>query len=136
MFFTMVVNPDNICTETLEEIFRQAHFEVTVDADNDLLIKDMYACFISNCKESIRIATAFQFRKKSTREQRMDLANVINADCEAIRATVMAKRTLVIDWFIPIRGGLPAANLIQAFRAFNGRTQNALFTCDTDDIVA
>jgi hypothetical protein len=47
----------------------------------------------------------------------------------------MAKRTLIIDWFIPIRGGLPAANLIQAFRAFNGRTQNALFTCDTDDIV-
>ena len=52
-----------------------------------------------------------------------------------MRATVMAKRTLIVDWFIPIRGGLPAANLIQAFRAFNGRTQNALFTCDTDDIV-
>ena len=120
----MVVNPDNICTETLEEIFRQAHFEVTVDADNDLLIKDTYACFISNCKESVRIAT-----------ERMELANLINADCEAIRATVMAKRTLVVDWFIPIRGGLPAANLIQAFRAFNGRTQNALYTCDTDDIV-
>jgi len=131
----MVVNPDNICTETLEEIFRQAYFEVSVDDDNDLLIKDTYACFISNCKESIRIATAFQFRKQSSKAQRLELANRINADCETVRATVMAKRTLIIDWFVPIRGGLPAVTLVQAFREFNWRTQNALFTCDSDDIV-
>lgn len=47
----------------------------------------------------------------------------------------MPKRTLIIDWFLPIRGGLSASTLVQAFRAFNGRTQSALTQLDKDNIV-
>lgn len=131
----MTVNTDNVCTETLEEIFRQAFFEVEVDCDKDLLVHDTFACFISNCGESVRIATAFTFKKSSSRTQRLDLCNRINCACEVLRATCMPKRTLIIDWFLPIRGGLSASTLVQAFRAFNGRTQSALTQLDKDNIV-
>jgi hypothetical protein len=126
--------PEDISIEALRGLFETAMFDVRLDADGDLVVRDHYRVFVTARKNRpIRFVCVFGFRDNASEEAKSDLCRRINERLIIIRASVH-EATLVIDWYLPTRGGVAKKAIVMALRQFSDMI-NSVGEYDTDDVM-
>jgi len=126
---------EHVSNEALRALFETAMFDVTVDGDGDVVIRDKYRIFASVRKNRpIRFMCVFGFRESASQEARFVLCNRINDGLVIIRASAHGASKLLIDWYLPTRGGITKKAVVLALRQFSDLV-GSMSEYDTDDII-
>ena len=106
--------------EALLAAFDAALFEVGIDEDGDLYVLDRFKVFVMLHRgRTIRFSCAFGLKDDCLEHEVHALCNRINAALIIIRACAISDTRLLIDWHIPLRGGIAKKAVVRAMRDFN-----------------
>jgi Putative bacterial sensory transduction regulator len=131
-FFT----PDNLSREALLATFDAAMFDVKVDEDGDLLVRETFHVLVAptSKKSYIRFTCFFEVRPDAGNEAAIALCNRINDILIVIRASMHDATSLVVDWYLPVTGGIGKKTVVLALRKFT-ELVGAMGEHDTDDVI-
>jgi hypothetical protein len=126
---------DNLSIEAVHATFESAMFEAELDDDGDLTVNDKYRTIVTiHGDDLIRFLCVFGVREDAGEEAAYALCNRINDGLILIRASMHDATTLLLDWYLPVRGGIAKKAVVMAFRKFID-TVAMIGQYDTDDIV-
>lgn len=130
------ITPQNLSVETLFDLFTTAYFEAHIDKDGTLVVHDDYRVIVepTKRKETLRFVVLFGVREGVKEEDMYALCNRINDNLLVVRASFHEPSSLVIDWDIPVKGGIAPQTLVHAFRKFN-RVVGDIGEHDTQDLL-
>jgi Putative bacterial sensory transduction regulator len=127
--------PDNLSQDALQEVFDAALLEIERDDDGDVVVHDKYRVIVSpHGDKFIRFTAAFGIKEEAGEEASFALCNRINDGLVVIRASIHDPTTLVIDWYLPVVGGITKKAVVRAVRTFN-ELLGEMGQYDTDDII-
>jgi len=127
--------PETLSNESLKEVFDAAMMDTAVDGDGDLVVHDQYPVLVTvGPNGCIRFASVFGLREHSDPAMRFELVNRINGKRIIIRASVHEDDILLIDWYLPTRGGIGKKTVVLALRKFEELIAS-IGEEDTDDII-
>jgi len=128
--------PDTLSNESLKEVFDAAMMDTAVDSDGDLVVHDQYTVLVNvDPNGCIQFTSVFGLREDSDPATRLELVNRINDKRIIIRASVHDDDILVIDWYLPTRGGIGKKTVVLALRKFEELIAS-IGEEDTDDLVS
>jgi hypothetical protein len=126
---------DNLSIEALHATFEAAMFDAAVDNDGDLVVNDKYKMIVTiHGDDLIRLLCVFGVNEDAGEEAGNALCNRINDGLILIRASMHDATTLLLDWYLPVRGGIAKKAVVMAFRKFSD-TVALVGQYDTDDII-
>lgn len=116
---TDLFTPETASTEALAAAFDAALFDVAVDPDGDLIVRDRYTTVVAlHSAGLLRFTCVFGVRAGAPEEAGHALCNRINDVLVVVRASLHDATTLVIDWYLPLSGGIAKKAVVRAFRRF------------------
>lgn len=132
----MSITPKNLSVERLCKLFRTAYFEASIDEEGTLVVHDEYRVIVDLPKnrETLRLVVLFGVREGVREEDVHAMCNRINDGLLVVRASLHAPTSLVVDWDIPVKGGISPETLVHAFRKFN-RVVGSIGEYDTQDLL-
>lgn len=114
-----LIIPEELSGESLHALFDAAMFDVKMDADGDVIVKDKVRVIVSALKGgNIRFLVVFGIKEGISEEQSFALCNRINDNLVIIRAGMHDPTTMLIDWYLPVAGGITKRAVVLAFRRF------------------
>jgi len=131
------LTPEALNVPTLKSVFDSAYLETKLDSDGDLMVRDGIWCFVlpTQSKERIQLMVLFGVKDGASRMSRLELTNRINARFAAVRASINDRGSLVLDYYVPVQGGIPRRTVVHATKFFLGASVGAIRECDTEDII-
>jgi hypothetical protein len=130
------MQPADVKSETLKQLFDDAYMEVAVDSDGDIMIKDKYSCFIRPDADGKMIVAYAIFGANPAAAQagKLEFVNRVNDSVKLIRASVMTDGRYFLDYYIPVDGGVTKRAIVMAAKRFLSCIDAAMAQ-DTDNVV-
>jgi hypothetical protein len=131
-----LMQPQDVNSEALKQLFEDAYMEVSVDSDGDVRIKDKYSCFIRPDTDGKMIVAyaIFGANPGASQPGKLDFVNRVNDQVKVIRASVMSDGRYFLDYYIPVDGGVTKRAIVMAAKRFLSCIDAAM-TQDTDNVV-
>ncbi len=127
--------PETLSNESLKEVFDAAMMDTAVDSDGDLVVHGQYRVLVNaDPNGCIQLTSVFGLREDSDPAMRLELVNRINDKRIIIRASVHEDDILLIDWYLPTRGGIGKKTVVLALRKFEELIAS-IGDEDADDII-
>jgi len=116
---TTVLQCEDVSTEVVAKILKDAYFDVTTEPNGALRVKDNYNyyLFVDKDRGVIRYQCAIRLNEASTQESRLKYVNHVNSQIMLIRATTFEK-VVLFDYFLPTQGGVNPKTIVLAFKRF------------------
>ena len=132
-----VLQPEDIAPESLQALYDQAGLQTEIDADGDLLVTSGISCYVIPTKQRDRILLmAFVGTKEDVdRDPKVEFANRVNNQLSLIRSRVNDSGRVILDYYIPVEGGIAAEAVVSVTRFFLDATAHAVSNCDDDHIL-
>lgn len=112
-----LLTTENTTIGVLAELLEAALFELRTDDDGgSITVEDTYRIVVERHGDFVKLTALFLAEPGSTEQERLAFVNRVNDGLVTIRASVHAERTIVFDWFLPLRGGLPRKTVAHAIR--------------------
>jgi WD40 repeat protein len=122
-----MVQPESVSLASIKDLFERAFFTVA-DHDTFLVVQEQgrnvnYLLQLPN-NNCLRLQVVFQTREPRP-GSRLELVNRINQEMLALRAC-FAEPHIILDWYIPLDGGITETNIVKSFKFFQLLCNNAL----------
>jgi hypothetical protein len=131
---TELFTPENTSTESILAAFDAALFETKLSDLGHPVILDKYLVIVSVENNSlIRLHSYVNLKDDYADDNAHALCNRINAGLIIIRASV-EDAYLVLDWYLPLRGGISKKAVIRALRHFN-ELIDSVYEHDIDKLI-
>lgn len=143
-----VVNPglvsdflfeDQVSTEKVLSLFRQAYFQVEVMSEHRLrLVMDFgmrLSVTVDADRKLITYSTSYSLREDAPMEAKVAFVNRVNDGVIFVRFAVHDATTLWIDYQLPFDGGVASAAVIGALRRYARIAYQSIGQYDTDRVV-
>ncbi|MFM9959821.1 MAG: YbjN domain-containing protein [Planctomycetaceae bacterium] len=128
--------PEDVSIESLRAVFDAAMMETRLDSDGDIVVQDsIKVCVTVRPASGIRFLAAYGVKPGVREEAGHALCNRINDGLIVIRASMHGPTTLLLDWYLPVRGGIGRKAVVLSFRKFVELVE-AIGKYDTDGIVS
>ncbi len=131
-----LVFPKDVNADLLRKVFDNAGYGASVDADQDVLVKDKYSCYLRPDLEGklVVLYAIFGPRVGATRAAQLDFVNRVNDQVKLIRASLMADGRYLFDYYLSVEGGVTRDCIVAAGRRFLSCLEAAVAQ-DTDEVV-
>ncbi len=127
--------PDTLTIDSLREVFDAAMMDVETDSDGDLVIRDKYRVIVSvHGTDKVRFLCVFGVKDSADEADGHALCNRINDELIIVRASMHGPTTMLVDWYLPTRGGLGRKTVVLALRQFV-EIVSAIGKYDADDLI-
>jgi hypothetical protein len=132
----VIVLPAQLSRDWLFQLYSNAYFDVELDSDGDICIRDGFRIWVFPIREGEQIRFMSQFRANPMHEliDRLQYANRINDELHFIRCYVDRDGDIGFDSYLIVSGGVTRRNIVFATRAFIDHVRAALVKDDTDVI--
>ncbi|MGL4464282.1 MAG: YbjN domain-containing protein [Planctomycetia bacterium] len=117
---TDMFTADNLTIAELYATFDAAMMDVSIDDDGDLVVTDNRRVYLSTPlqRDMIRLWAIFGIKEGVDNESVHALSNRINHQFQIVRACLNGDDRLVVDWYLPVRGGIGKKTVVLAVRRF------------------
>jgi hypothetical protein len=126
--------------ERLQELFKAAFLECTLDEDGDLRVvsEHGFTCFVTrdDDKKFVIFRSFFKFRDDASPLDCLDLVNKLNDQVVFTRFSTPRADLLAADYFLSYEEGIMPFQIGRSFRWFCHVIQGGISKYDTQDIVA
>lgn len=131
-----IVLPAQVSRDWLFQLYSNAYFDVELDSDGDICIRDGFRIWVFPIREGEQIRFMSQFRANPAHDliDRLQYANRINYELHFIRCYVDRDGDIGFDGYLIVSGGVTRRNIVFATRAFIDHVRAALVKDDTDVI--
>jgi len=131
-----LITSDNLSKELLQVLFEQAYFDVALDEDGDLVVRDEYRCFVfpDVDKRYIHFMSLFRGGEEATQEAKLAFVNRVNDEVVIVRACVTDTGGICFDCYVAVHGGITRAAVALMLRRFFATVRTAL-SRDEGDVV-
>ena len=131
-----IVLPAQVSRDWLFQLYSNAHFDVELDSDGDICIRDDFRIWVLPIGEGeqIRFMSPFWANPAHDLIDRLQYANRINDEFAFIRCHVDRDGYIVFEGYLIVSGGVTRRNIVLATRAFIDHVRAALAKDDTDVI--
>ena len=131
-----LVFPNDVNAAFLRKLFDEAGYGASLDADEDVLVKDKYSCYLRTDVEGkmVVIYAIFAPRPGASRVAQLDYVNRVNDQVKLIRASVMMDGRYLFDYYLSIEGGVTRNCVVAAGRRFLACIEAAMAQ-DSDEVV-
>ncbi len=130
---------DQVTAKRIAEVFRGAFLEAEVDEDGDVRVVDeggfKVHFRIYDDQQLLGVFALFRFKKGTSRQAQLELANTLNDQTLLVRFSVTGDGILYADYYVPYSAGIRADQLVQSYRWFLKVLRAGLARYDTNDIV-
>lgn len=132
-----VLNPEDISVDALKSLYESAQLKTAIDEEGDLIVSEGVSCYAIPTKDGDRILLlAFVgTRDEVDRNAKLEFANRVNNEVATVRARVSGEERVVLDYYLPVDGGVSGEALVNATRFFMQAITYAARNCDEDNIV-
>lgn len=126
-----------LTTDRLRQLFDEAGLDTRVDDDGDLVVTRGVTCYVLPAEhgEQIMLLTYAGIKDSADRSQKLEFCNRVNNEISRVRAHVNRKEKVVMDYHIPVEGGVTAAAVVAATEFFLLAIAHAIDRCDLAEIV-
>ncbi|RMD94459.1 MAG: YbjN domain-containing protein [Calditrichaeota bacterium] len=122
-----LISKENLSKNLIKQIFEDAYYDVIVEDDGQLKIKDQYSYYVDVDKKGRFIAfwCNILLNEKSPLSKRYEFVNDINYNLIAIRVSEH-KKIFSFDHYLWVEGGVTKKNIVLAFKNFISLVDTAL----------
>jgi len=125
---SQILQTDNVTTQKLKDLFEQAFYTVTSQKDIFVVQEqghraNKWAVQVSNNKQ-IKFSALFT-GKEAPIESKLNFCNRINQDMNTLR-TSATDQFILMDWYIPLDGGILEKTVILSFKYFQILVDDAI----------
>ena len=122
-----VLTADNVSVERLQGIFEAAYLDYEILANEELRVQEKIRIRVrfSQERRAITLYAGYGFKAETTREQRIEAANRINAEYLIVRCSVV-EQSLWFEYDFMLDGGLAPKALVLGLRRFAGIPPSAV----------
>lgn len=125
MTTAVVIPSEELTTEKVLEIFRNAYMDAGIDGDGDLHLRiEGVKMWVKTdpSRRLMSVRAGYGLKPETSRSSALELANRINDDLVFIRACVpsgMSSPFLYLDHYIDITGGVTGQEVVGEVRRFH-----------------
>lgn len=132
-----VLDRGDISVESLKALYESAQLETALDEEGDLIITEGVSCYAipTTAGDRILLLAFVGTRDEVDRNAKLEFANRVNNEVATVRARVSGEERVVLDYYLPVDGGVSAQALVNATRFFMQAIMYAARNCDEDNIV-
>jgi len=133
-----ILAENEVTTPTLDELFKQAFFQTTVDSDGDLIVQSdgpRVIVTVDEQKKLVKFMAVYGLKEAAALEHKLALVNRMNDEIIYVRFSVPRDDILVADYFLLFQEGIPAFQLVSSLRLFARVVPAAIRACDQQDLV-
>lgn len=127
-----------VTMSNLDELFRQAFFQTSLDKDGDLIVQSdgpRVIVTIDQQKKLVKFMAVYGLRAEVALGPKLALVNRMNDEIIYVRFSVPRDDILVADYFLLFQEGIPAFQLVSSLRLFARVVPAAIRACDQEDLV-
>jgi hypothetical protein len=112
--------PQDVNSAALKQLFDDAYMETSIDTDGDVRIKDRYSCFLHPDSDGRLIAlyAIFGTQPEAQLPAKLEFVNRVNDKVKLVRASVTGDGRYLLDYYIPVDGGITKKAVVLATRRF------------------
>lgn len=135
-----LLSEKEISKERLAALFKQAFFSTSFDKDGDLVVRSdgpRVFVIVDSQKKLLKYMAIYGVKETAPLELKHQFVNRMNDDIIFVRFSIPGKRhdVLMADYYLPYEDGIPAFQIIAAFRLFSRVVPGAIRACDELDLV-
>jgi hypothetical protein len=113
-----LITPENLTKDMLKLFFDSASMENSFDSHGDLEVRDGYGVWVMPGENYIHLQTLFRFKDGIDEYARLQFVNKSNREWRFIRSGVNERGTLVLDYYMPVAGGVSAVSIVLITKRF------------------
>lgn len=115
----LTLTPKNATPEHLLKELLRAYFVVEIDGDGDVVVRETIRIYVApQSKRFIRLMTVWKAGPEADESAVRDFCERINGRLVAVRADATCHPVIILDWHLPLAGGLPIRTLVMSIRHF------------------
>jgi hypothetical protein len=128
-----MITTEGLSIATIQQLLNDAYFEVSLDQDGDIVVKDQYRSWVQvpPSADCVRFMSQFGAKPEAADVAKIAFANRVNQQLRVPRAYLNQHGGFTFDHYVYVEGGLPKRNLVQVLRRFMRSLQMAL---DLDEL--